>query len=159
MLSDLSSFYGVLVMHIYNLLCEREADRPDLSDWVLREALNASKLEVGGTFRNVLARKIDDVVIPIFSKIIGCIDCHCNLNLISASEDAVMTRRCEFWIAIFKDSNIFHLKYSEMVQGNAMLSVGRGIAGQHFECQTPFFWLIKEAVDSAQHDARIRSGT
>ena len=142
---------------IYALLCEREAIRRDLADWVLREALNTSKLEVGGTFRNVLARKIDEVVIPIFSKIIGCIDCNCNLDLISGSEDSLMTLRGEFWIAVFKNSNIVHLKYSEMVQGNSMLGTSRR-AGREFKCQMPFFWLIKETVDSVQDDARSRAG-
>ena len=143
---------------IYNLLCEREADRPDLADWVLREALNTSKLEVGGTFRNVLARKIDEVVIPIFSKIIGCIDHNCNLDLISGSEYSLMTARCEFWIAVFRDPRLLQLQYSEMVQGNRML--GTGIrASQNFKCQMPYFWLIKESVDSVQDDARIRAGT
>ena len=154
--TDQNSFYGALVMRIYQLLCEREADRPDLSDWVLREALNTSKLEVGGTFRNVLARKIDEVVIPIFSKIIGCIDCNCNIDLISGSEESLMTIRCEFWIAVFSDPGVFHLKYSEMVQGNTV--VGR-IVNQQFKCQMPFFWLIKEAIDSVEDDARSRAGT
>lgn len=145
-------------MRIYQLLCEREVYRPDLSDWVLREALNTSKLEVGGTFRNVLARKIDEVVIPIFSKIISYIDHNCNLNLISGSEDSLMTPCSEFWIAVFKDYKVFHLKYSDMVQGNRMLGTSRRITGREFKCQIPFFWIIKETVDSVQDDARSRAG-
>jgi hypothetical protein len=66
-------------MHIYRLLQERESD---LAHWVLDVALNASSLEVGVTFRNVLVHKIDEVVIPIFAKVITCIDCSYNLDLI-----------------------------------------------------------------------------
>ena len=143
-------------MHLYKLLKEREEDRPDLSEWVLSEALNASKLEVGGTFRNVLARKIDDVVTPIFAKIIACIDCNYNLNLIDPK--AQDSPRSRFWLAMFGEPKVLHLKYSEMVQGDTVPGIGGKKSNQDFECQMPFFWLIRDAVDSQWDSAKSRAG-
>jgi hypothetical protein len=96
--ADPQSFHGILVLHIYRLLQERESD---LAHWVLDEALNASSLEVGGTFRNVLACKIDEVVIPIFAKIIACIDCSYNLDLIDTVDsqwDIAKSGAGSYWI-------------------------------------------------------------
>lgn len=143
-------------MHLYNLLQEREADRPDLSEWVLSEALDASKLEVGGTFRNVLARKIDDVVIPIFAKIIACIDCNCNLDLIDPkAQDSPVSL---LWLAIFREPKVLQLKYSEMVLGDKVSGVGGKKANHDFKCKMPFFWFIKDTVDSQMDNAKSRAG-
>ena len=156
MLLEPNCFYGTLVMHLYQLLKEREEDRPDLSEWVLSEALNSSKLEVGGTFRNVLARKIDEVVIPIFAKIIACIDCYYNLNLIDPK--AQDSPRSQLWLAMFGEPKVLQLKYSEMVQGDTVPGIGGRKSNQDFECQMPFFWLIRDAVDSQWDSAKSRTG-
>lgn len=143
-------------MHLYKLLKEREEDRPDLSEWVLNEALNASKLEVGGTFRNVLARKIDEVVIPIFAKIIACIDSNYNLDLINPKmQDSPLSM---FWLAIFGEPKVLRLRYSDMVQGDKVPGVGGRKSNEDFRCQMPFFWFIKDAVDSQCGIAKSRSG-
>lgn len=154
--ADSNSFYGVLVMYLYKLLQEREADRPDLSEWVLSEALDASKLEVGGTFRNVLARKIDEVVIPIFAKIIATIDFNYNLDLVvPKAEDSPLS---QLWLAMFSEPKVMQLKYSKMVQGNKVVGVGGRKSNQDFKCQMPFFWLIRDAVDSQWDSAKSRGG-
>ena len=143
-------------MHLYKLLKEREEDRPDLSDWVLNEALNTSKLEVGGTFRNVLARKVDEVVIPIFAKVIAYIDYNYNLDLI---DPKAQDSPCSwFWLAMFGEPKIVQLKYSEMVQGDTVPGVGGRKSNQEFKCQMPFFWLIRDAVDSQWDSAKSRAG-
>jgi hypothetical protein len=142
-------------MHLYKLLKEREADRPDLSEWVLSEALNASKLEVGGTFRNVLARKIDEVVIPLFAKVIACIDCNYNLDLIDPkAQDSAHSR---FWLAMFGEPKVLQLKY-ETAQGDTVPGVGGRKTNQDFKCQIPFFWLIRDTVDSQWDIAKSRAG-
>ena len=155
--ADPSSFHGVLVMHLYKLLQEREADRPDLSEWVLSEALNASKLEVGGTFRNVLARKIDEVVIPIFSKIIACIDSNYNLDLVGHKlQDSPAIS--QLWLAMFREPEVLQLKYSDFVQGDKVPGIGGRKSNQDFKCQIPFFWLIKQAIDNQWDSAKSRAG-
>ena len=133
---------------MYKLLKEREEDRPDVSEWILNEALNASKLEVGGTFRNVLARKIDEVIIVLLAKIIACIDRNCNLDQIECDPMKCKgSPLSQFWLAMFRD-NVLHLKYSEMVQGDKVTGIGSGKLQHRFKCKMPFFWIIKEVVDS-----------
>ena len=143
-------------MHIYQLLQEREFNRPDLTDWVLGEALNASNLEVGGTFRNVLARKIDEVIIPIFAKIIASIDRNYNLDLINPK--AGDSPLAQFWLAMFSNPKVQQLRYSEMAQGGKVLGLGRRRLDQDFKCKLPFFWLIKDAVDSQWDNAKNQAG-
>ena len=140
-------------MHIYRLLKEREEDRPDLSNWVLDEALSSSSLEVGGTFRNVLARKIDEVVIPIFAKIIASIDHHYNMDLINPKDKE--SPLSKFWLAMFRDPKIQQLKYS---QGVKVAGLGGRRTEQDFKCKLPFFWLIKDAVDSQWDNAKHNAG-
>ena len=74
--------------HIHQLLIERDQVRKDEKNWVLNEALSARKLRNGGTFQNVLARKLDDVLVPIFSKIIALVDRNYNLNHLDPKEQS-----------------------------------------------------------------------
>ena len=143
-------------MHIYRLLREREADRIDLTDWILREALNASKLEVGGTFRNVLARKIDEVVITIFANIIPRIDRGYNLDLINPKVPC--STLSQFWLAMFKDPKIQQFRYSDMIEKGSVPGLGQRKLGQDFKCKLPFFWLVKDAVDSQWDNAKCQAG-
>ena len=130
-------------MHIYRLLRERETYRLDDSEWVLREALSSNKLQLGGTFRNVLIRKIDEVTDPIFAKIIAVTDQHCNLDLIDPkAEESPLS---QFWLSMFSEPTVLQLKYSEM-QGNT-ISGNREKLYTDFKCQMPFFWIIKDLVD------------
>ena len=158
-IADPQSFHGILVMHIYRLLQERESDKPDLGlgNWVLGEALNSSNLEVGGTFRNVLARKIDEVVIPIFAKIIASIDRNYNLDHINPK--AGETPLVWFWLAMFRDPQVQQLQYSEVTLGGRVAALGGRMLDRDFRCELPFFWLIKDAVDSQWDSARNKAGT
>ena len=78
---DDQCFYGALVKQIKHLLMERDEVVKD-SQWVLDEALNGRHLQSGGTFQNVLSRRIDEVVIPIFASIIAYVDQYSNLSTI-----------------------------------------------------------------------------
>lgn len=154
--ADPNSFHGILILHIYHLLQEREYNRVDLSDWVLTEAMNTSSLEVGGTFRNVLARKIDDVVIHIFSHIIASIDQNYNLDLLNPK--AIESPLNRFWLAMFMDPKIQKFSYAEMAQGGKVAGLGVRRLQQDFSCKLPFFWLIKDTVDSQWDYARSHAG-
>ena len=149
-------------MHIYRLLQEREVDNHQEreadwhTNWVLGEALNASNLEVGGTFRNVLTRKINEVVIPIFAKIIASIDRNYNLDLINPK--AGDTPLVQFWLAMFKDSQVQQLQYFEMAQEGKVAGLGRRMLDRDFRCKLPFFWLIKDAMDSQWDSAKNEAG-
>lgn len=76
-----TTFYGALVKHIKSLLKERE-QIPIFKEWVLNEALSTEKLQNGGTFQNVLTRRFDEVVIPLFADILLFVDHYSNLNLL-----------------------------------------------------------------------------
>ncbi len=63
---------------IKHLLKERDELHND-SQWVLNEALDGRRLQSGGTFQNVLSRRLDQVVIPVFASIIAFVDQYSNL--------------------------------------------------------------------------------
>ena len=75
------TFYGALVKHIKNLLEEREKNSI-YKEWVLNEALSTEKLQSGGTFQNVLTRRLDEVIVPLFADILLFVDHYSNLNLL-----------------------------------------------------------------------------
>ncbi len=81
MLKGIETFYGALVRRILLLLKQRE-EFHEKSDWVLREARDETSLQTGGTFQNVLARKIDAAIVPIFANILALVDCYYNLEII-----------------------------------------------------------------------------
>ena len=78
---DDQTFYGALVKQIAILLKERD-DVINDRQWVLNEALNGRNLQSGGTFQNVLSRRLDEVIIPIFSAILSFVDRYSNLDLL-----------------------------------------------------------------------------
>ena len=160
--ADDSTFHGILVRHIHQLLRERDRIREDDKNWVLNEALSARKLQNGGTFQNVLARKLDDVIVPIFSEIIALVDCNYNLNHLNTKEENSSLNR--FWLAMFRDPSIMQLSYEDMVttQGGGhreqVPGAGGRMAEEDFKCQLPFSWLVKEAVDTQWHSAKSTVG-
>lgn len=80
-LIDDGTFYGGLVKHIKRLLEEGEKHLLD-KEWVLKEAMSGRKLQSGGTFQNVLTRRLDEVIVPIFAAILSSIDQYSNLSLL-----------------------------------------------------------------------------
>ena len=160
--ADDSTFHGVLVRHIHRLLTERDQVREDEKNWVLNEALSARKLQNGGTFQNVLARKLDDVLVPIFSELIALVDRNYNLNRLDPKEQN--SPLCQFWLAMFSNPAIMQLRYEDMVtaQGGGhreqVPGAGGRMAEEDFKCQLPFSWLVKEAVDTQWHSAKSTVG-
>ena len=63
------------------LLQQRESSSFE-KEWILDEALNTKKLQDGGTFQNALIRRIDEVIVPLFSHIIFFIDQYANLSFL-----------------------------------------------------------------------------
>ena len=97
-------------------------------------------LQSGGTFKNVLARNVDDVVIPILAAIIAFLDCNCNLSLFKGKD---ITPISVLWLKIFQSRVAEEkLNYDQMVGTQKII-----IAIEEFECKFPFFWLVKEAID------------
>lgn len=154
---EFTQFYGALVQHIFKVLEERDQVRTDEKEWVINEAMNAKNLQHGGTFRNVLSRRVDDVVIPVFSEIIAIIDQNFNLDLIDPKNESTLLS--QFWLSMFRDSSIMQFNYSDMVTPREHVpGVGGRKSGEDFKCELPFSWLIHEAVDSLWGTARSSAG-
>lgn len=147
----------MLIQRIHEVLIEREAVREDDRKWVVNEAMNAKNLQHGGTFCNVLSRKVDEVVIPILAEIIASIDQNYNLDLIDPkSENSALTK---FWLSIFCEPRVMQFSYTDLVTPREQVpGVGGRKAGEDFKCELPFSWLIYEAVQSQWDNAKSSAG-
>ena len=146
----------MLVQHIFEVLQERE-EVFEGEKWVIKEAMNARNLQHGGTFRNALSRKVDEVVTPIFAEIIASVDRNYNLDLIDPkNENSPISK---FWLSIFSDSSIMQFNYRDMVTPREQVpGVGGRKTGEDFKCELPFSWLIYDAVDSQWDNAKSLAG-
>ena len=143
---------------MFNVLKQRDEVWESDKEWVLNEAMNARSLHNGGTFRNVLARKIDDVVVPVFSEIIACMDRNYNLDLISPKNEN--RPLCSFWLEMFSRPKIMQFDYVEMTKPREKVpGVGGRRSVQDFKCQLPFSWIIREVVDAQWDNAKSSAGT
>ena len=115
--------------------------------------MSAKSLQNGGTFRNALTRKIDCVVIPVFADIIIAIDEHCNLDLVASKE--VNDARRQFWLSMFRDPKVLRFNYKDSTVGAPIVSQK---AGNSFECQLPFSWLVYDVVESQWENAKSSGG-
>ncbi len=154
---EFGQFCDVLIRHIYKVLQEHDEVREDKKDWVMNEAKNPKSLQHGGTFRNVLSRKIDDVIIPIFSEIIASIDQNFNLDLIyRKGEDLPFS---QFWLCMFRNSSIMQFNYTDMVTPREQVpGLGGRKTREDFKCEFPFSWLVYEAVESQWDNAKCSAG-
>ena len=148
---DPNSFYGILVGHILRLLRERENALCN-PNWVLNEAMSRRSLQHGGTFKNVLARKFDDVIVPIFAEIIAFLDHDCNLSLLQAGFET--TPLSQFWLRVFRSPRAEQQLHYEQMVGKQKVPM----AEEEIESQFPFSWLVKEAIDSQWDEAQSRTG-
>ena len=156
-LTDITKFHGVLIQHIFKVLQQRDDVREDEKQWVIKEAMNPKSLQHGGTFRNVLSRKVDDVVIPIFSEILASIDQNYNLNLIDPKRENPSLS--QFWLKMFMDSQIMQFNYLHMVTTREQVpGLGGRKSGEDFVCDLPFSWLIFEAVSGLWDNANSSTG-
>ena len=156
---DDSLFYATLVRHIHSMLLEREEVMEE-KEWVLDEAMSGKKLQSGGTFRNVLSRKLDEVITPIFAEVLVHVDRYSNLDLLKRKNAPLHVQ--QLWLNVFTCSELCSFSYTEMsVQGGGDRLAGMGqrkSSDEEFPCQFPFFWLIKETVDSHWNAAITMTG-
>ena len=130
---------------------------PTENRWVVNEAMNAKSLHQGGTFRNVLSRKVDKVVIPIFSEIIAAVDQYCNLNLIELRNESSPVS--SLWLQLFRDPSIVNFDYNDMITAkDQLIGLGGRRAQTDFKCSFPFSWLVHDAVQSQWDNAKSSAG-
>ena len=159
--SDECTFFGALVKHILSVLKQRDKIVQE-GEWVLMEAMNEKRLQSGGTFRNILSRKLDEVVVPIFAEILAFIDHYSNLDLISKNNQD--QPRDLFWLTVFTNESLCKFSFEQIAMGGGSTHQIPGVSGKRvsvfdeFRCQFPFFWLIKDTVDSLWDSAKSVAG-
>ena len=130
------------------MLLQREGENHD-AEWVLEQALNRKKLHSGGTFWNVLSRKLDEIIIPMFAWILLYVDNYSNLDLMKKDNPSYVH---QFWLTIFQNPELCQFTYNEMATkglGKNLAVTGNKIVHtKEFCCQFPFFWLVKDVVDA-----------
>ena len=132
------------------MLGERERVHKD-DNWVLNEAMDMHNLQTGGTFMNVLTRKLDDIIIPCLAEIIAFVDRNCNLSLLQPKP----TPLAQFWLRIFASNRAEEaLRYIDMV-GRVKVEMNH----EDFVCEFPFSWLVKELVESHWDSAQSTGGS
>ena len=147
----------MLVDHIYKVLQERDQTWVNENEWVVKEAMNPKSLQHGGTFRNALSRKVDEVIIPIFSEIVASIDRNYNLDLIDPKNcNPVLS---QFWLNMFQECGVMQFDYADMITPREQVpGVGGRKAGEDYKCELPFSWLIHEAVVNQWDNAMSSAG-
>ncbi len=131
-------FYDILIQFIYSALLQRERERVDEREWVLHEAMSGRKLQNGGTFRNVLARRIDEVITPYFAETIAHADQNCNLDLLDPKDLGSPVSR--LWLNIFKFTG-GRIDFSSLAEGKTTIRTD-------FHCRFPFSWFVMDMVDA-----------
>ncbi len=148
----------MLINHIFKVLQERDRTKKGEKEWMIKEAMNPRSLQHGGTFRNALSRKVDEVIIPVFGEIIGSIDQNYNLDLIDPKD--INSSLSQFWLSMFRESGVMQYNYADMINPREQVpGVGERKAGEDYKCEMPFSWLIHEAVDSQWENAISSAGT
>lgn len=141
--------YKVLVKHVHSILQQMEEVKALDNYWAVDVARSRRQLQQGGTLRNTLIRKIDNTIIPIFAHIIAVTNQYDNLTLFHTNDEC--SAIAQLWLAIFGDPQIVQFKYADIVAAKEH-NDGKGVA--QFQCQFPFFWLVKETIDSNHESSK-----
>jgi len=135
---------------------------PNAKDWAYLESVDSKKLRQGGTFRNCLSRKFDEVIVPIFAEILSSIDKNYNLSLIHHVKDDQSSLIAQLWLGIFANKQVCRFSYDDIVAKNQrqpqnyrgkVPGIGTLLASPDYICKFPFSWLIKDAIDSQWNNA------
>ena len=114
--------------------------------------MDIHNLQTGGTFKNVLTRKLDKVVVPCFSAIIAFLDRNSNLDLYQPVRPIVPLSL--FWLKIFNSQKAVEaLHFADMVGIQTV-----PMREEEFACEFPFSWLVKELMDSQWDTAHNTGG-
>ena len=157
-------FHHILIQHISNVLSEKDSGVTNPADWAFEESMESKKLRQGGTFRNCLSRKFDEVIVPIFAKILSSIDKNYNLSLIHNDQSSVAA---QLWLDIFANKQVCRFSYNDFVtkgqqqqqkDKGKVPGIGTLLASPDFVCKFPFSWLVKDAIDSQWNNATATAG-
>ena len=148
------------------MLCEKDSILPNPTNWAFEESMASKKLRQSGTFRNCLSRKFDEVIVPIFAKILGSIDKNYNLSLIHNVKDDQSSLIAKMWLGIFADKQVCRFSYNDFATKSQQQQKNRGkvpgigtlLASPDYICKFPFSWLVKDGIDSQWNNATASAG-
>ena len=155
-------FHHILIEHIGNVLCEKDSFMTNPTDWAFDESMESKKLRQSGTFRNCLSKKFDEVIVPIFAKILSSIDKNYNLSLIHNVKDDQSSLFAQLWLGIFADKQVCKFSYNDFATKSQQQQqknrgkvpgIGTLLASPDYTCKFPFSWLVKDAIDSQWNNA------
>jgi hypothetical protein len=154
----MSTFHGILIHRIAEVMRERDNILDPRKRWVLDEAMNLKKLHTGGTFGNVLARKVDEVIVPILAYVISVIDHNYNLDLLEPGSKPILPVS-HLWLAIFQHPKVLSFNYDTIAASKEKLpGAGSRRSEEDFECQFPFSWVIKDTINALWNNAKRIAG-
>ena len=102
-----------------------------------------TKLQEAGTFQNAVARKFDDIIIPIFAKVISIIDKYSNLKLLSKND----TELKQLWLNLYNSDYVTQLIMSKLQSTPDDSFSINAIYTKQFFCQFPFSWILNDIVN------------
>ena len=156
--ADKSTFHGILIHRVAQVMRERDMILDPTKRWVIEEAMDLKKLHTGGTFGNVLARKVDEVIVPILTYIISIVDRNYNLDLISTNAGDASSVS-QLWLCIFRDEKALPFSYEQIATAKDRLpGAGSRKSEQDFKCQLPFSWIIRDITKALWKNAKSSSG-
>ena len=113
---------------------------PQCKMWASNEARSHRSLRHGGTLRNTLVKKIDDVITPFLAYILSFISQYHNLALYKNHDVNPVS---QLWLSIFSDPSAIKFKFSDFAKATNENDAAK------FECCLPFFWIAKQAIEAS----------
>ena len=121
----------------------------DCQQWVFEEAMNLQHLQEGGSFSNVLIRRFDKTLKPLFILIIRFIDRHSNLYLLKPDcldeNDEPLSK---LWLDIYSSWELCQSTLFKIVASQKHEKMNRKV----FQCSFPFSWIIYEYINKKIDD-------
>ena len=93
----LIDFLTVLLSHLHDYIKKKEEHLQIHQDWIIEEARNIRSLQYGGSFIQVVYRKLDAELVSALAAIINVIDQNFNTNLLESGPPPVQ----QLWLNVF----------------------------------------------------------
>ena len=140
-LSFFVEFYAVLVGYIHSSLKKKEEDDIKMKNWIFEEATNSLHLQHGGSFMNVILRRLESETADVLSGVIAAIDTNYNLELLVCNGPPVLS---DFWIEAFKHKIISDILEQHSVTKGSRLT----LCQSSFVCTFPFSVFFQDSIET-----------
>ena len=110
-----------------------------------------TKLQEAGTFQNAVVRKFDDIIIPIFAKIISIVDKYYNLKLLSEYESELK----QLWLNLYNSNHVTQLIMSKVQYTPDDSHSINTTSTKQFSCRFPFSWILNDIVNENPNKSKV----